>query len=40
MNKYYEWYYKQNAFVRLILHILLQLPFFLLGWLIGNLIFK
>lgn len=36
MNKYYRWYYRQNAFVR----VMLQLPYFLVGWLIGSLIFK
>ena len=40
MDKYYRWYYRQNTFVRVVLHILQQLPFFLIGWLIGDLLFK
>ena len=40
MNKYDGWYYRQNTLVRVILNILKQLAFFLVGWLIGNLIFK
>jgi len=38
MNKFYDWFYKQNTFIRIILQILLQLPFFLLGWILGELI--
>lgn len=35
-----NWYYNQNTFVRVLLHLICQAPYFIIGWLIGNILFK